>query len=219
MRASIASIFAVLLTVFLSTGGAHANMQDDINQALSVIERFQEIPETGVPEVIMREARGLAILTVTKAGFIFSGRGGTGIVVARTDKGWSGPSAIGKGGMGFGFQAGAQVSELVIVLNTPDAVAAFAKGGNLSLGGSMSFAAGPVGRDAEGSMTLGAVMYTYSRSQGLFAGVSLEGTVIGSRDETNTEFYGKVVTPREILSGSIPPPAGAQKLLKFLSKY
>jgi len=83
----------------------------------------------------------------------------------------------------------------------------------------MSFAAGPVGRDAEGSMTLGAVMYTYSRSQGLFAGVSLEGTVIGSRDETNTEFYGKVVTPREILSGSIPPPAGAQKLLKFLSKY
>jgi lipid-binding SYLF domain-containing protein len=194
-------------------------MQDDINQALSVIERFQEIPETGVPEVIMREARGLAILTVTKAGFIFSGRGGTGIVVARTDKGWSGPSAIGTGGMGFGFQAGAQVSELVIVLNTPDAVAAFAKGGNLSLGGSMSFAAGPVGRDAEGSMTLGAVMYTYSRSQGLFAGVSLEGTVIGSRDETNTEFYGKVVTPREILSGSIPPPAGAQKLLKFLSKY
>jgi SH3 domain-containing YSC84-like protein 1 len=76
-----------------------------------------------------------------------------------------------------------------------------------------------VGRDLEGSMAIGAVMYTYSRSQGLFAGVSLEGTVIGTRDDANAEFYGKPVQAREILSGSIAPPAGAQKLLKFLSKY
>jgi len=194
-------------------------MQDDVDQAVSVIERFQEIPETAIPDVIMREAKGLAILTVTKAGFVFSGRGGNGIVVARTEKGWSGPSAIGAGGMGFGFQAGAQVSELVIVLNTPDAVAAFAKGGNFTFGGAMSLAAGPVGRDLEGSMALGAVMYTYSRSQGLFAGVSLEGTVIGTRDTANAEYYGKVVQAREILSGNVAPPAGAQKLLKILSKY
>lgn len=220
MRASLFSIGAILLTAYLVTANAQAAMQDDIDQALSILERFQEIPESAVPDVIMRDARGLAIMTITKAGFVFSGRGGTGIVVARTDKGWSGPSAIGAGGMGFGFQAGAQVSELVIVLNTPDAVAAFAKGGNVTLGGAMSLATGPVGRDLEGSMTLGAVMYTYSRSQGLFAGVSLEGTVIGTRDQTNAEYYGKLgITAREILSGSVPPPAGAQKLLKFLSKY
>ncbi|MGB7946723.1 MAG: YSC84-related protein [Candidatus Binatia bacterium] len=214
------SIFAILFTVFLSTAAARADMQGDVDQALFILERFQEIPETGIPEVIMREAKGLAILTVTKAGFVFSGRGGTGIVVARTDKGWSGPSAIGTGGMGFGFQAGAQVSELVIVLNTPDAVAAFSKGGTVTLGGAMSLATGPVGRDLEGSMTLGAVMYTYSRSQGLFAGVSLEGTVIGARDTANADYYGKLgIQPQEILSGKIPPPAGADKLLKFLSKY
>jgi lipid-binding SYLF domain-containing protein len=121
--------------------------------------------------------------------------------------------------MGFGFQAGAQVSELVIVLNTPDAVVAFAKGGNVTLGGALSLATGPVGRDLEGSMAVGAVMYTYSRSQGLFAGVSLEGTVVYTRDEANAEFYGKPVQAKEILSGSVAPPAGAQKLLKFLSKY
>jgi lipid-binding SYLF domain-containing protein len=214
------SIFAILFTVFLSTAAARADMQGDVDQALFILERFQEIPETGIPEVIMREAKGLAILTVTKAGFVFSGRGGTGIVVARTDKGWSGPSAIGTGGMGFGFQAGAQVSELVIVLNTPDAVAAFSKGGTVTLGGAMSLATGPVGRDLEGSMTLGAVMYTYSRSQGLFAGVSLEGTVIGARDTANADYYGKLgIQPQEILSGQIPPPAGADNLLKFLSKY
>ncbi len=219
MRASIFSMGAILLTVCLGTATAHATMQDDIDQALSVVERFQQIPESAVPDVIMRDARGLAIITITKGGFVFSGRGGTGIVVARTDKGWSGPSAIGAGGMGFGFQAGVQVSELIIVLNTPDAVAAFSKGGNVTLGGAMSLATGPVGRDLEGSMALGAVMYTYSRSQGFFAGVSLEGTVIGTRDEANAEYYGKPVTAREILSGSVAPPAGAEKLLKFLSKY
>ena len=219
MRGSILSMGAILLTACLFAAAAHADMQDDINQAVSVLERFQEIPETAVPDVIMREAKGLAILTLTKAGFVFTGRGGSGIVVARTEKGWSGPSAIGAGGMGFGFQAGAQVSELVIVLNTPDAVVAFAKGGNVTLGGAMSLAAGPVGRDLEGSMAVGAVMYTYSRSQGLYAGVSLEGTVVYTRDEANAEFYGKPVQAKEILSGSVAPPAGAQKLLKFLSKY
>ena len=219
MRATVLSMGAILLTACLMTAAAHADMQDDINQAVSVLERFQEIPESAVPDVILREAKGLAILTLTKGGFVFSGRGGSGIVVARTEKGWSGPSAIGAGGMGFGFQAGAQVSELVIVLNTPDAVVAFAKGGNVTLGGAMSLATGPVGRDLEGAMTLGAVMYTYSRSQGFFAGVSLEGTVVYTRDEANAEFYGKPVQAREILSGSIPPPPGAQKLLKFLSKY
>lgn len=219
MRATVLSMGAILLAACLMTAAAHADMQDDINQAVSVLERFQEIPESAVPDVILREAKGLAILTLTKGGFVFSGRGGSGIVVARTEKGWSGPSAIGAGGMGFGFQAGAQVSELVIVLNTPDAVVAFAKGGNVTLGGAMSLATGPVGRDLEGAMTLGAVMYTYSRSQGFFAGVSLEGTVVYTRDEANAEFYGKPVQAREILSGSIPPPVGAQKLLKFLSKY
>ena len=214
------SLIGILLSACVVTAAAHATMQDDVDQALSVLERFQQIPESAVPDVIMHDAKGLAIITMTKGGFVFSGRGGTGVVVARTDKGWSGPSAIGAGGMGFGFQAGVQVSELIIVLNTPDAVAAFAKGGNVTLGGNMSLATGPVGRDLEGSMTFGAVMYTYSRSQGFFAGVSLEGTVIGTRDDANAEYYGKVgITAREILSGSVPPPAGAEKLLKFLSKY
>jgi lipid-binding SYLF domain-containing protein len=216
---AIVSLIAIVLAAWLVNTAAHADMQDDVNQAVSILERFQEIPESAIPDVILRDAKGVAILTLTKAGFLLSGRGGTGIVVARTEKGWSGPSAIGAGGMGFGFQAGAQVSELVIVLNTPDAVVAFAKGGNFTLGGALSLATGPVGRDLEGAMTLGAVMYTYSRSQGFFAGVSLEGMVVGTRDEANAEYYGKPVSSREILSGSVAPPAGAQKLLKFLSKY
>jgi SH3 domain-containing YSC84-like protein 1 len=218
MRVNVFSIVAILLTAYLAMP-VHAAMQEDVDQAVTIIERFQEIPETAIPAAIMRNAKGLAIMTVTKGGFIFTGRGGTGIVVARTEKGWSGPSAIGTGGIGFGFQAGVQVSELVILLNTPEAVNAFSKEGNVTLGGALSVAAGPVGRDAEGSVTLGAAMYTYSRSQGLFAGVSLEGTVIGTRKETNAEYYGKPVEASDILSGKIPPPEGAKKLQQVLSKY
>ena len=141
MKAIIFSV-AILLTAYLAVP-AHAAMQEDVDQAVTIIERFQEIPEKAIPTAVMRDAKGLAILTVTKGGFIFSGRGGTGIVVARTEKGWSGPSAIGTGGIGFGFQAGVQVSELVIVLNTPAAVDAFSKEGNVTLGANMSVAAGP----------------------------------------------------------------------------
>jgi SH3 domain-containing YSC84-like protein 1 len=218
MRARILSIVAILLAAYLATA-AHAAMQDDIEQAVTIFERFQQIPETAIPSAVMRNAKGLAILNMTKGGFIFSGRGGSGVVIARTEKGWSGPSAIGAGGIGFGFQAGVQISELVILLNTPEAVDAFSKGGNVTLGGNLSVAAGPVGREAEGSLTLGAAMYTYSRSQGLFGGVSLEGTVIGTRDEANAEYYGKPVEAKDILSGKVQPPAGAKKLLQVLSKY
>lgn len=203
----------------LSASAAHANLQDDVEQAVSIIERFEEIPESAIPPRVLSDAKGLAILTVTKAGFIVSGRGGTGVVVARTDKGWSGPSAIGTGGLGVGFQAGVQVSEYVIVLNTQEAINAFSKGGNVTLGGNLSAAIGPIGRSAEAGVAPQAAIYTYSRSQGLFAGVSLEGTVIATRYEANEEFYGKPVFPADVLSGDVKPPAGAHKLLEVLSKY
>ena len=135
-----------------------------------------------------RHAKGVAILTVYKAGFGVSGRGGTGVVVARTGKGWSGPSSIGTGGAGFGFQIGASETEFIYILNTREAVEAFAHGGNVQFGGDISVAAGPVGRTAEGAVTPVAAVYAYSRSQGLFAGVSLQGTVIAAKDETNAEY-------------------------------
>jgi lipid-binding SYLF domain-containing protein len=196
-----------------------AGMQDDIEQAATIIERFQEIPEQSIPKAVLNDAKGLAILTVAKAGFIVSARGGTGVVVARTRQGWSGPSAIGTGGAGFGLQIGAQVSEFVIVLNTDEAIKAFSRGGNVSLGGAISVAAGPVGRTAEAGVMPTAAVYTYSRSQGLFAGVSLQGTVIATRDDTNAEFYGRPVPPEDILSGRVKPPKGATKLQKVLAGY
>src|SRR5262249_31697719 len=154
------------------------------NQAVTILERFREIPEKAIPEAVMRDAKGLAILTVLKAGFLFSGQGGLGLVGARTTTGrvrveqrrhvvqgrgagGGGASAIGTGGAGFGFQVGAEVTEYVMVLNTDEAVKAFSRGGNVTLGGDLSVAAGPVGRTASAAVTPVAAIYSYSRSKGL----------------------------------------------------
>lgn len=219
MTRKIFSIGAVVIAACLLAGRVHANYQDDVDQAVAIIESFQKIPEQAIPTAVLRNARGLAILTVTKAGFIVSGRGGKGIVVARTGTGWSGPSAIGTGGMGFGFQAGAQVSEIVIVLNTPAAVEAFTKDGDVTLGGNLSVTAGPIGRDAEARVGLQSVMYSYSRSSGVFGGLSVEGTVVATRKEDNAAYYGKPVQAKDILAGKVAAPKGASKLRQILSKW
>ena len=206
-----------LSAVLVGVSPVYASMQGDVNQAATIIERFQAVPEKAIPQAVLKDARGLAIMTVIKAGFGFSGRGGKGVVVARTGNGWSGPSAIGTGGAGFGLQIGGEVTEFVMVLNTDEAVKAFSRDANVTLGGGISVAAGPIGRHVEAAITPVAAVYTYSQSQGLFAGISLEGTVIGTRSDTNAAYYGRSVTAEEILSGKVTPPPGAKRLLQVLA--
>jgi SH3 domain-containing YSC84-like protein 1 len=157
-------------------------------------------------------------MTVVKAGFIFSAKGGQGVVVARTGHGWSGPSFIATGGAGWGLQIGAQVTDFVIVLNNDSAVQAFARGGNVTIGADVSAAAGPVGRTASGAVTPTAAVYTYSKSKGLFAGVSLEGAVIGTQRQSNFRYYGRPVRADEILAGLETPPARAADLRRALAR-
>jgi lipid-binding SYLF domain-containing protein len=213
------AVTAIVVLAAATPALASKGLQDEVNQATTIIERFKNMPENGIPEKVLRDAKGLAILTVLKAGFMFSGQGGVGVVVARTGKGWSGPSGIATGGAGFGFQVGAEVTEFVLVLNTPEAVAAFAHGGNVTIGGALSAAAGPVGRTAAAGVMPVAAIYTYSRSQGLFAGVSLEGQVLAARDKANQAYYGRAVTPQQILSGRVKPPKDALKLTRALQRY
>ncbi|KAG0204960.1 hypothetical protein BGX28_003261 [Mortierella sp. GBA30] len=175
-----------------------------------------------IPSDILSKAKGLAIFTVVKAGFLFSGRAGAGIVVARLEDGsWSAPSAIGTGGMGFGGQIGAEITDFVIVLNTRAAVKSFTTGGNVTLGGNLSVAAGPIGRTAEAgaSATIGSIaaIYSYSKTKGLFAGVSIEGSIIVERKDANESFYRRSVSAAELLSGAVPPPPQADILYRALN--
>ena len=208
-------ILAILSLALVNAGAAE---QDTVNHCAAIIREFRQMPERAIPRDVLRHARGLAIMSVFKAGFIFSGKGGQGVVVARTSHGWSGPSFIATGGAGWGLQIGAQVTDFVIVLNNYDAVRAFSRGGNVTIGADVSAAAGPVGRTAEGAVTPAAAVYTYSKSRGLFAGVSLEGAVIGTQRESNFRYYGGPVRADEILSGMIPPPPGAAPLRRALGR-
>ncbi|KAK3673993.1 hypothetical protein LTR78_006195 [Recurvomyces mirabilis] len=179
-------------------------------------------PDKIIPPNILANAKGLAILTVFKAGFLGSGRFGSGVVVARLSDGtWSAPSAIGTVGGGFGGQIGFEITDFVFILNDASAVKTFAQVGSLTLGGNVSIAAGPVGRNAEaaGAASLKSVsgIFAYSKTKGLFAGVSLEGSVLIERRDANQKMYNQKLTARELLGGSIPVPPQAEPLTRILN--
>ena len=212
--------FCVLLItciLSLATAGA-ATEQEVVNQSASILRDFRRIPEKGIPTRVLRHARGLAILTVVKVGFGVSGKGGQGVVVARTARGWSGPSFVGTGGAGWGFQVGAQVTDFVFVLNSTAAVRSFSRDGNVTLGADASAAAGPVGRDAHAGVIPTAAIYAYSRSKGLFAGASLEGAVIATQKTANARYYGRPVRANDILTGRVAAPARAHVLRAALGR-
>lgn len=177
---------------------------------------------SSLPDSHVQCAQGLAILTVFKAGFLGTARFGSGVVVARLPDGsWSAPSAIGTVGGGFGGQIGFELTDFVFILNDSSAVKTFAQAGSLTLGGNVSIAAGPVGRNAEaaGMASLKSVagIFSYSKTKGLFAGVSLEGSGIIERRDANEKLYGRRWTARELLSGQVPPPPAAEPLMRILN--
>jgi lipid-binding SYLF domain-containing protein len=205
--------------IFLSgASAATANEQDTVNHCAAIVRDFRRMPETSIPRSVLRHSKGLAIMTVVKAGFIFSGKGGHGVVVARTNHGWSGPSFVGTGGAGWGLQVGAEATDFVFVLNTDAAVRAFSKGGNVTLGADASVAAGPVGRDAHVAVTPRAAIYTYSRTKGLFIGAAVEGAVMATQKDDNAHYYGRPVSAYDILHGHAAPPRGAAPLRAALAR-
>ncbi|KAM5165688.1 SH3 domain-containing YSC84-like protein 1 [Mantella aurantiaca] len=205
-----------------------SNLKSEAKKAAKILREFTEIssrtgPDKIIPAHVIAKAQGLAILSVIKAGFLVTARGGSGIVLARLPDGrWSAPSAIGIAGLGGGFEIGIEVSDLVIILNHKRAVEAFAKGGNLTLGGNFTVAIGPLGRNLEGDVAIrsSAAVFTYCKSRGLFAGISLEGSGLIERKETNRKFYCQEdIRAYEILFGEIPRPSQAEELYEILDSF
>src|SRR5438552_9808070 len=153
-------LFFALTILSLTLATLNADEQGTVDKSAATIRDFRSMPERGIPRSVLRGAKGLAIMSVIKAGFIFSGKGGKGVVVARTEHGWSGPSFIATGGAGWGPQIGAEVTDFVFVLNNDAAVRAFSRGGNVTLGVDASITAGPVGRDAQAGVAPTAAIYS-----------------------------------------------------------
>ncbi|CAA0817818.1 RING/FYVE/PHD-type zinc finger family protein [Striga hermonthica] len=179
-------------------------------------------PEKKIPEAILKDAKGLAIITVVKVGMMVTYNIGTGLVIARREDGsWSPPSAISSFGVGWGAQAGGELTDFIIVLRTKDAVKNFCSDAHFSVGAGLSAAVGLVGRTAEADLRAGpsgfASCYTYSCSKGAFIGCSLEGSVVTTRARENSRFYGsQSIGASDILLGLFPRPPAASTLYNAL---
>ena len=200
--ALLAALALLLAVPFPAAAGAkeEAKAQD----AARVLGEIMRIPETAVPEKMFTDAHAIAVIPdVVKAGLIFGGRGGTGLISVRSPDGtWSNPSFIKLGGGSVGFQAGVSSSDVILVFRSPRGVDSIVNG-KFTLGGDASVAAGPVGRSAQASTDeqLKAEIYSYSRARGLFAGVSLDGTWLRIDHKANQAVYGRNTTPRMIFEG------------------
>lgn len=185
-------------------------------------DRWGAQTDRSIPVAFLQKAHGLAIMTIIKAGFLVTGKIGTGLVLSKLPNGtWSAPSAIGTLGLGGGFEIGGEIVEVMIILGSEGAVKVFHKP-QVNLGGGLDLAVGPFGRSAElaaAASTSGLnANYSYSQSKGLYAGISLQGAVIAARSDLNRKFYGQEVTPAQLLQGQVAPPKAAEPLYDAIQK-
>lgn len=195
---------------------AKADAEKTVNGAVSVLKNFSADPNlTWYRDNIPKAKAVMIIPNLVKAGFIFGGSGGNGVVLARdeTTGVWKGPSFASAGSVSWGLQAGGSAAEVVMMAMTEKGKNALLSN-KFQAGADASVAAGPVGAGAQAAT---ADIVQFSRSKGLFGGLSLEGSVIAVRDSLNQAYYGKPVTPVDILiQGNVTNPK-SDALIKALS--
>jgi lipid-binding SYLF domain-containing protein len=218
-------VAAALLIVCMTTWAWSQNrgaQVDRVQTASTVLSQIMSAPDRAIPDGILSGAKCIAIVpSMLKASFVFGANYGKGVATCRTERGWSAPVFFKVTGGSFGFQAGGQASDLVLIIRTDDGMQHLLQS-KFKLGADASAAAGPVGRDAQAStdLTLRAQVLTYSRSRGLFLGVSLSGGVIRQDDGDTRAFYGgKGWTFYSLLKGEVPAPQDSLVLLNTVEKY
>ncbi|UCC66071.1 MAG: lipid-binding SYLF domain-containing protein, partial [Deltaproteobacteria bacterium] len=193
-------VLSLLLGICVAVSALYAGevrLDNRINECAEVLNELMDVPESRIPHKLMRQCEAIAIFpSVVKAGFIIGGRGGKGVVVARdeTTGEWGAPAFYTLGGASVGFQIGAQVIDLILIIPTRRVLRGLVRD-RFTLGGDAAVAAGPVGRDAELSadILLRGGVFSYSRSKGLFAGVALKGSVLEPDYEANRSYHGRSI--------------------------
>ena len=227
IRKEIAALIfwaAILAAPDVNSARAGAREEGRLLTATEVLEEVGAMPDQQIPDALLSRAYGIAVIPdVTKVAFIFGGRHGNGALVVR-DKltsPWSNPALISLTGGSWGFQVGAQSSDIILVFTTKTGIEGIA-GGKLTLGADASVATGPVGRQGSAAtdLSFNAEIYSYARTRGLFGGIALDGSVISIDRSANGSLYGKSgVTATEIFSGQAPAaPATAQRFLERLAQ-
>lgn len=180
--------------------------------SVRVLSEIMQAPDKAIPQDLLRDAKAIAVIPdMVKAGFIFGGRRGEGLISVKTPDGtWSNPSFITMTGGSVGFQIGVSSTDVVLVFRTQRGVDSIVDG-KFTLGADAAAAAGPVGRNASASTDgqFKAEIYSYSRSRGLFAGVALDGSALRIDYDANAAIYGAGITPRRIFEGGVSNVPGA----------
>jgi SH3 domain-containing YSC84-like protein 1 len=207
-----ASLVGIGLACGTAAHGADVDKLDGrIDAAHAVLHELMATPDKGIPLDIAAKAHCIAVIPGFKKGaFLVGAQYGQGVATCRTAKGWSAPVFIQLTGASFGLQAGGQSTDLVLVGVNSRSMDDLLKD-KVKLGGDIAASAGPVGRDSQASTTelANAEFLTYSRSQGLFAGVDLTGDEVHQNSADTRAYYGKDIPYRTILSGAVPTPPSA----------
>lgn len=211
------------LAILLAAQPAVAVTREEatIDNAMIVLRELQAIPDLQIPDLLLSRAEGIVILPANvKVGLVFGARFGNGVLLVRNaDRSWSNPVFVTTGGGSWGFQAGGQVSDIVLVLTTRRSIEGITDG-KLTLGADASVAAGPVGRTAMAStsLTFDSEVYAYSKAKGLFAGVSLEGNGIFIGKRANRRFYDGEDSAAAIIASKSPAPHPGGDLVKEVTR-
>ena len=179
------------------------------------------MPDKGIPRDLLEKAKCVAIIPgEEKAAFIFGGSYARGLATCRTPRGWSAPMFLAVGGGSVGFQIGGSFTDVVMLFMNDHALQSLLSD-KFKIGGDVTVAAGPVGRNAAAGtdLKLVAEILSYSRSNGVFAGASVDGAVVQADHSGDKALYGSDVTNQEILSGKVAVPMRARSLLEELARY
>jgi lipid-binding SYLF domain-containing protein len=200
-------------------GTARGDSVERLQSSVEVLQAIMGAPDKGIPEEVLNDAKCILVVPhLIKAGFIFGGKHGRGVASCRTADGWSAPAFVSVGGGSWGLQIGVEGIDLVMLVMNDQGFQHLLSS-KFALSGEGSVAAGPVGRHASAGTDwkLNTEMLTYSRSKGVFAGLTLEGAVIEQDDDSTRAIYGKHMTFRNILSGKASTPKSADAFMKAVS--
>lgn len=221
MTPTLRNCLALLVALLSLTAQAGSVQEDKIDASIDILDKTLNLAEQEIPPALLKNAEGIAIVpSVIKAGFVVGGSYGKGLLTVRDAQGrWSAPIFLRLAAGSVGWQIGAQSTDVVLVFKTRRSIEGLTRG-TFTLGADAAVAAGPLGRRGEAStdIDLKAEILSYSRSRGLFAGVSLEGSKLDIDHKANAEYYGQNVRPGEIMDGKIASPASASRLLQLVTK-
>ena len=224
MKPRSALVVGVLVAVSVASAGsalARMPLDEKVRLATDVYKELLDVPEHEVPRELLKQSSCIAIIpSVIKGAFGWGGRHGRGVLTCRNEQGnWSPPVFVTLSGGSFGLQIGAQSTDIVLFFMSERSVRSLLKS-KFTLGGDLSVAAGPVGRSAElaTDLRLRAEIYSYAKSRGLFAGMSVEGARLAPHQKSIDRYYGERLWADELLFGLKKPalPPESRRLIEML---